>query len=245
MNPGPWCISSAVSFTVSPALLSVGPMSPGEPPLQHPTSRPPNPAQYSIPICTWWTWSPLFLGESYKWCHHSWGMAQSLDSSVGPLLKVVMVPGHVEGGERRATPLHGAGNGWRGQRHPKSAVWRQRTLDGVRNGGRYGRCAGTKGSQRLWVLKAGKTGWRWYPGAERQIIGCCKCWSWKEKQLIRLETTSMCKSKIILSGMIDLLQEIGNKSEIQKDKHANHEGSLPFQMRSSHLHHRWKREFTK
>ena len=107
----------------------IGPMSPGEPLLQHPTSHPPPLSYICIPICTFWIWT-LLLEESYKRRHHSRGMAQSLDSSIGTLLKVVVIPRHVEWGECRATPLHGAGNGWWGQRHPKSAVWWQRALYG-------------------------------------------------------------------------------------------------------------------
>lgn len=157
-------------------------MSLGEPLLQTPHPTHPTLSCIPIPICTFWIWILLFSGESYKWRHHSRGMAQSLDSSIGPLLKVVMVPGHVEWGKCWATPLHGAGNGWWGQRHPESAVWWQRTLYGVRNGCCYGCCAGAKSSQGLWVLKSRETGWRWYPGAERQIIRCCKGWSWKKKK---------------------------------------------------------------
>ena len=158
----------------------------------------------SIPICTCWIWT-LLLEESYKWRHHSRGMAQSLDSSIGTLLKVVMIPRHVEWGECRATPLHGAGNGWWGQRHPKSAIWWQRALYGVRNGCCYGCRAGAESSQGLWVLKCRKTGWRRYPGAKRQIIRCCKGWSWKGKKKISLDKncTLTCKSRITLSVSIN------------------------------------------
>ena len=182
----------------------IGPMSPGEPLLQHPTSHPPTLSYISIPICTFWIWT-LLLEESYKWRHHSRGMAQSLDSSIGTLLKVVMIPRHVEWGECRATPLHGAGNGWWGQRHPKSAIWWQRALYGVRNGCCYGCRAGAESSQGLWVLKCRKTGWRRYPGAKRQIIRCCKGWSWKGKKKISLDKncTLTCKSRITLSVSIN------------------------------------------
>lgn len=112
--------------------------------------------------------------ESYERRHHGGGMAQSLDGGVGPLLEVVVVPGHVEGGERRAAPLHGAGEGRGRQRHPQAAVGRQRALDGVGDGCGYGRCAGAERSQGLWVLKARETGGGRHPGAERQIIGRCE-----------------------------------------------------------------------
>lgn len=101
-------------------------------------------------------------------------MAQSLEGSVGPLLEVVVVARHVEGREGGAAALHGAGDGRRGQGHPEPAVRRQRALDGVRNGGRYGCCAGAQGSQGLWVLKSRKAGGRRDPGAERQVIGRCE-----------------------------------------------------------------------
>ena len=103
------------------------------------------------------------------------------------MMKVVMIPGHVDWGECWATALHGAGNGWWGQRHPKSAIGWQRALYGVRNGCCYGCRAGAKSSQGLWVLKCRKTGWRRYPGAKRQIIRCCKGWSWKKKEKISLD----------------------------------------------------------
>lgn len=58
-------------------------------------------------------------------------MAQSLDGGVGPLLEVVVVAGHVEGGEGRPTGLHAPGQGAGRQRHAQPAVGGQRTLDGV------------------------------------------------------------------------------------------------------------------
>ena len=174
MSPGLWCIPSAVGFIVSPALLFNRSHVSWRAPAPHPTSHPPHPLPHFIPICTFWIWILLGLEESYKWCHHRGGMAQSLDSSIRPLLKVVMIPGHVEGGECWAAPLHGAGNGRRGQRHPKSAVRWQRALYRVRNGCRYGCCAGAESSEGLGMLKSRKSGRRRDPGAEGQIIRCRK-----------------------------------------------------------------------
>ena len=178
-------------------------------------------------------------------------MAQSLDSSIWPLLKVVMIPGHVEWGECWATPLHGAGNGWWGQRHSKSAIWWQRALYGVRNGCCYGCRAGAKSSQGLWVLKCRKTGWRRYPGAKRQIIRCCKGWSWKKKKKISLDE-KLCFNMLIKNYIICKRQfkkihiYIYRERERQiysfKEKQFNQETSLPFHTRGYHLYHIWKRE---
>lgn len=80
--------------------------------------------------------------ESYKWCHHSGGMAESLDGSIGALLEVVVVAWHVEGGERGAAALHGSSQSGGCQRHAQSAVRGQGALDGVGQGsgaGTHGR----------------------------------------------------------------------------------------------------------
>lgn len=47
--------------------------------------------------------------ESYEGSHDGGGVAQSLDGRVRPLLEVVVVAGHVEGGEGRPAALHGSG----------------------------------------------------------------------------------------------------------------------------------------
>lgn len=172
MNHGPWCIPSG--FAGSPALLhrlrvSWRSLTPTLPP-----HSPPQPVLRSIPTGTFWVGILLLSEESYERRHHGGGVAQSLDGRVGALLEVVVVPGHVEGGEGGATPLHGAGEGRGGQRHPQAAIWRQRALDRVRNGCCYGRCAGAQSSQGLWVLKSRETGRRGHPGAERQVVGCGK-----------------------------------------------------------------------
>lgn len=49
-------------------------------------------------------------------------MPQSLDGGVGPLLEIVVVAWHVEGGEGRPAALHGASQGGRGERHAQSTV---------------------------------------------------------------------------------------------------------------------------
>lgn len=170
MNPGPWCIPSG--FAGSPALLlnrahvSWRSLAPTLPP------TPPKPVLSSIPTRTLGVGVLLLSEESYERRHHGGGVAQSLDGSVGALLEVVVVPGHVEGGERGAAALHGAGDGRGGQRHAEAAVGRQRALDGVRNGRCYGRCAGAQSRQGLWVLKSRETGRGRHPGAERQVVGC-------------------------------------------------------------------------
>lgn len=92
-------------------------------------------------------------------------MTQSLDGGVGPLLEVVVVPWHVEGGEGRPAALHGAGQGGGGERHAQSTVRGQRALDGVRERTGQGGRAGSDGRQRLRVLKPGKTRRGGDPGA--------------------------------------------------------------------------------
>lgn len=52
--------------------------------------------------------SLLLSSKSYEGCHNCRGVAESLDGSVGTLLEVVVVAGHVEGRERRSTALHGS-----------------------------------------------------------------------------------------------------------------------------------------
>lgn len=142
----------------------------------------------SIPICTLRRRILPLLEESYERRHDRGGVAQSLDGGVGPLLEVVVVPRHVEGREGGAAALHGAGDGGRRQGHPEPAVRRQGALDGVRDGGRYGRRAGAKGGQGLWVLKSREAGGRRDPGAERQVIGRGEGGPWKAKGLVRLGT---------------------------------------------------------
>lgn len=46
--------------------------------------------------------------ESYKRCHDCGGVAESLNGSIGPLLEVMMVAGHVKGREGRTAALHGS-----------------------------------------------------------------------------------------------------------------------------------------
>lgn len=53
--------------------------------------------------------SPAPAAESYEGGHDGGGVAQSLDGRVRPLLEVVVVAGHVEGGEGRPAALHGPG----------------------------------------------------------------------------------------------------------------------------------------
>lgn len=115
-----------------------------------------------------------FLHQSYKRRHHRGGVTQSLDSRVRTLLKIMVVPRHVEGRESGATTLHGAGYSRGCKRHSQAAVRRQRSLDWMRNGCSYRCSAGTQGTQRLWMLKSRKTGGGGYPGTERQVIRCCK-----------------------------------------------------------------------
>lgn len=109
---------------------------------------------------------PLVLGHSYKRRHHCGRVTQSLDSGIRTLLKIMVVPWHVEGWESGAATLHGAGYSRGCERHPQAAVWRQRSLDRMRNGCSYGCSAGTQGTQRLWMLKSWETGWRGNPGTE-------------------------------------------------------------------------------
>lgn len=124
----------------------------------------------------------LVLHQSYKRRHHCGGVTQSLDGRIRTLLKIMVVPRHVEGRESGATTLHGAGDRRGCQRHSQAAVWRQRSLDGMRNGSSYGCSAGTQGTQRLWMLKSRETGWGGYPGTEGQVIRCCKSWSCKQRE---------------------------------------------------------------
>lgn len=51
----------------------------------------------------------LHAAESYEGGHDGGGVAESLDGRVRPLLEVVVVAGHVEGGEGRPAALHGSG----------------------------------------------------------------------------------------------------------------------------------------
>ena len=55
--------------------------------------------------------------ESYKGCHDRGRVAESLNGCVGPLLEVVVVAGHVEGGEGRPAALHGSSESGGRQRH--------------------------------------------------------------------------------------------------------------------------------
>lgn len=71
------------------------------------------------------------MGRSYEGSHDRGGVAQSLDGGVRPLLEVVVVAGHVEGGEGRPAALHGSGQRGGRQRHAQPAVGGQRALDGV------------------------------------------------------------------------------------------------------------------
>lgn len=125
----------------------------------------------------------VILHQSYKWCHHCGGVTQSLDGCIRTLLKIMMVPWHVERRESGASTLHGAGYCRGRKRHSQAAVWRQGSLDWMRNRCSNGCSAGTQGTQRLGMLKSRKTGWRGYPGTEGQVIRCCKSWSckWRER----------------------------------------------------------------
>lgn len=69
--------------------------------------------------------------KSYEGRHDSGGVAESLDGSVRPLLEVVVVAGHVEGGERRPAALHGTSQGSGCERHTQPAVGGQGALDWV------------------------------------------------------------------------------------------------------------------
>lgn len=106
-------------------------------------------------------------GESYEGSHDGGGVAQSLDGGVGPLLEVVVVAGHVEGGEGRPAALHGSGQRGGRQGHGQPAVGGQRALDGVGQGGRPG--AHRRG-QRLWMLEARESRSGGDPGAEREVV---------------------------------------------------------------------------
>lgn len=77
--------------------------------------------------------------ESYKRGHDRGGMPQSLDGGIGPLLKIVMVSRHVEGGETGAAARHAA-EGRGGEGHAQPSVRGQGALDGV------GQRAGQRGS---------------------------------------------------------------------------------------------------
>lgn len=65
---------------------------------------------------------PLPRMESYKGGHDGGRVAESLDGGIGPLLEVVVVAGHVEGGERGAAALHGSGQSGGRQGHAQAAV---------------------------------------------------------------------------------------------------------------------------
>lgn len=106
-------------------------------------------------------------GQSYEGSHDGGGVAQSLDGGVGPLLEVVVVAGHVEGGEGGPAALHGPGQRAGRQRHAQPAVGGQRALDGV--GQRGG--AGAHGRrQRLRMLEARESRRGGDPGAEREVV---------------------------------------------------------------------------
>lgn len=92
--------------------------------------------------------------ESYKGGHNGGGVAQSLDGSVGALLEVVVVAGHVEGGEGGPAALHGARQGRVCQGHAQPAVRGQGALDGMGQGGGQGGAAGAHGREGLGVLEA-------------------------------------------------------------------------------------------
>lgn len=79
-------------------------------------------------------------------------MAQSLDGSVRPLLEVVVVAGHVEGGEGWPAALHGTSQSSGCQWHAQPAVGGQGALDGMGQGGG----SGAHCRQGLWVLEAGE-----------------------------------------------------------------------------------------
>lgn len=80
----------------------------------------------------------LLRMESYKRRHDGGGVAESLDGGIGPLLKVVVVAGHVEGREGWPAALHGSSQSGGRQRHAQPAVGRQGALDGVGQGGGAG-----------------------------------------------------------------------------------------------------------
>lgn len=83
--------------------------------------------------------------QSYEGSHDGGGVSQSLDGGVRALLEVVVVAGHVEGGEGGPAALHGAGQGRGCEGHPQATVGGQGALDGVGQGaGQRGR-AGADG----------------------------------------------------------------------------------------------------
>lgn len=142
------------------------------------------PRIFSYQTAHWKSHVSLVLHHSYKRRHHCGGVAQSLDSCIRTLLEIMVVPGHVEGRESGATTLHRAGYSRGCERHSQAAVWRQRSLDWMRNGCSYGWSAGTQGTQRLWMLKSRETGWGGYPGTEGQVVRCCKCWPCKQREIM-------------------------------------------------------------
>lgn len=108
--------------------------------------------------------------ESYKRGHDCGRVPQSLDGGVGPLLEVVVVARHVEGGEGGSAGLHGACEGGRSEGHPQTTVGGEGALDGVRERTGQGRRAGADGRQRLRVLKARETRCGGHPRAEGEVV---------------------------------------------------------------------------
>lgn len=102
--------------------------------------------------------------ESYEGRHDGGGVAESLDGSIGPLLEVVVVAGHVEGREGRPAALHGSSQSGGRQRHAQPAVGGQGALDGVGQG------AGAHGRQGLWVLEAREARSGGDPGAQGEVV---------------------------------------------------------------------------
>lgn len=104
--------------------------------------------------------------QSYKGGHDRGRVAQSLDGGVRPLLEVMVVAWHVEGGEGRPAALHGPRQRAGRQRHAQATVGGQGSLDGVGEGGG----PGAHGGQRLGVLEAREAGGGGDPGAQREVI---------------------------------------------------------------------------
>lgn len=110
---------------------------------------------------------PLLPGtQSYEGRHDRGGVPQSLDGGVGPLLEVVVVAGHVEGGEGRPAALHASGQGGGRQRHAQPAVGGQGALDGVGQGAG----AGAHGRKGLRVLEAREARSGGDPGAQGEVV---------------------------------------------------------------------------
>lgn len=109
----------------------------------------------------------LWRSESYKGSHNRGGVAQTLDGGVGPLLEVVVVAGHVEGGEGRPAALHGSSQSGGCQWHAQSAVGGQGALDGMRQGGG----AGAHCRQGLRVLETSESRGGGDPGAQGEVVG--------------------------------------------------------------------------